>query len=112
MLLEDYFDFDKLDTRLGVAERIRVKGHRIAIENVIELFNQGIGPDVIQRDYYPSLTLEEVYATITYYLHNKQEVDAYLLRGKQLEEAFHEQYVQKGPFFLKDQGSELPAGHE
>ena len=27
---------------------------------------------------YPSLTREQVYATITYYLHNKKAIDAYL----------------------------------
>ncbi len=34
-------------------------------------------PEEIQRRF-PTLTLEQVYATITYYLHNKERIDAYL----------------------------------
>jgi hypothetical protein len=29
---------------------------------------------------YPDLSLEKIYATITYYLQNRQKIDAYLLR--------------------------------
>lgn len=34
-------------------------------------------PEEIQQTY-PSLTLEEVYATILYYLHNKEKVSQYI----------------------------------
>ena len=34
-------------------------------------------PDELQRRF-PTLTLEQIYATITYYLHNKEKIDAYL----------------------------------
>lgn len=112
MQLEDYFEFEKFDTKHGVAERIRLKGHRIKIENVIEYFNQGVQPDQIARDIYPSLTLEEVYAAITYYLHNKAEVDAYNQRGEKIADAFYQEYLQRGPYFLRDDArdSSLPPG--
>ena len=93
MLLEDYFDFEKFDTDFGPVERIRIKGHRIAIENILEYFNQGIGPDQIQREMYPSLTLEEVYATITYYLHNKAAVDEYNRRGEEVADAYYREHL-------------------
>ncbi len=95
MQLEDYFDFEKFDTKFGVAERIRIKGHRISIEHVIEYFNQGMDPDQIQREMYPSLTLEEVYATITYYLHNKAAVDEYNRRGEEVAEAYYQEYLKQ-----------------
>ena len=38
MVLEDYFDFLEPDV-------IRLKGHRIGIEDVIELYEQGIAPN-------------------------------------------------------------------
>jgi hypothetical protein len=63
-----------------------------------------MGPEAIVRDVYPSLTLEEVYATITYYLHNKAEVDAYLERGEKIADSFYQEYLEKGPFFLRDEG--------
>jgi uncharacterized protein (DUF433 family) len=97
MQLEDYFEFEKFETKFGPVERIRIKGHRISIEHVIEFFSQGLAPDVIQRDQYPSLTLEEVYATITYYLHNKPQVDDYIRRGEEVAEAYYQEYLQQEP---------------
>lgn len=72
MLLEDYFDFLEPDV-------IRIKGHRIGIEDVLEMYQRGYPPELI-ADEYGTLTYEEVYATLTYYWRNKAEVDAYLER--------------------------------
>jgi hypothetical protein len=32
------------------------------------------------KSVYPDLSLEKIYSTITYYLHNQKEVDAYLIQ--------------------------------
>ena len=72
MLLEECFDFLSPDD-------IRIKGHRIGIDNVIDYYLQGLKPEQIQ-DHFPSLNLEQIYATITYYLYNKEKIDAYRLR--------------------------------
>ena len=58
MLLEDYFDF--LDP-----DDIRLKGHRIGIDNVLDFYLQGCTPAQIQ-EHFPSLTLEQIDATIAY----------------------------------------------
>lgn len=97
MQLEDYFEFEKLDTKHGLAERIRIKGHRIAIDHVIECFKLGVQPDQIVREHYPTLTLEEVYATVTYYLHNQAEVDSYLQRSERIADAWYQEYLQQEP---------------
>ncbi len=97
MQLEDYFEFEKLETKFGEAEKIRIKGHRIAIEFVIEQFNQGVPSEAIVRDVYPTLTLEEVFATLTYYLHNKADIDAYMERGEKIAEAYYQEYLQREP---------------
>lgn len=71
MELENYFDFLAPDD-------IRLKGTRIGIETVLyEYLHRGQTPEAIAARY-PSLTLEQVYATITYYLHNIEAVRAYL----------------------------------
>jgi uncharacterized protein (DUF433 family) len=102
MQLEDYFDFEKFDTPHGPVERIRIKGHRISIENVIDFYNQGISAEEIAKVHYPTLTLEEVYATLTYYLHNKQAVDTYIEEGEKIAEAYYQDFLKRGPAFLKE----------
>lgn len=78
MTLEDYFDF------LG-PDVIRIKGHRIGIEHVLAYYRDGFSPEQITQEF-PGLSLEKIYATITYYLHNQAEVDAYLERIHRLAE--------------------------
>lgn len=72
MRLEEYFDFLSEDD-------IRIKGHRIGIDNILWYYLEGYTPEEIVANL-PTLTLEEVYATITYYLHNRSQIDAYLAR--------------------------------
>ena len=70
--LEDNFAF--------LAENdIRVKGTRVGIETILyEYIHNSKPPEVIADRYYYSLTAEQVYATILYYLQNQEEVGAYL----------------------------------
>jgi uncharacterized protein (DUF433 family) len=71
MQLEDYFDFLRPND-------IRIRGTRIGIETVLyDFIHRGRAPEEIAQSY-PTLDLEQVYATITYYLHNKEEVSQYL----------------------------------
>ena len=58
-------------------ETIRIKGTRVGIEIVIEKFLDGASPQEIQG-HHPHLTLKQIYATITYYLFNKNTIDAYI----------------------------------
>src|SRR5947207_3387085 len=71
MQLEDYFDF------LAPVD-IRLKGTRVGIETILlDYLDAKLTAEQIAEQY-PSLTLEQVYATLLYYLHNKEQVDAYL----------------------------------
>jgi len=82
--LESYFDF-------VTEEAIRVKGTRIGIETVVRDYLQGASPEEIVL-HYPTLSLEQVHATITYYLANRDKVGLYMARVRQLqEEAWLEQ---------------------
>jgi uncharacterized protein (DUF433 family) len=73
MQFEDYFDFFAEDD-------IRVKGTRIGIETILyEHLHCSQSPEAIAARY-PSLSREQVYATITYYLHNEATVRDYLAR--------------------------------
>src|SRR5260370_26551314 len=97
MQLEDYFLFEKFPSKFGEVERIRIKGHRIAIQNVLEYYKAGKTAEQIQREVYPSLTLQEVYATITYYLHNQQEVEAYIERAAKIGDAYYDEWFRQEP---------------
>jgi uncharacterized protein (DUF433 family) len=71
MQLEDYFDFLAPD-------EIRLKGHRIGIEDVLyeHIYNELTPPQLTER--FPTLSAEQLYATILYYLRNRARLDAYL----------------------------------
>jgi uncharacterized protein (DUF433 family) len=72
-------------------ETIRIKGTRVGIEIVIEKFLDGASPEEIRR-HHPHLTLKQIYATITYYLFNREKIDAYIKTGrKRVEAAYEEQ---------------------
>ncbi len=70
MQLEDYFDF------LSPTD-IRLKGHRVGIDTVLSYYLEGYTPEEIAANL-PTLSLEEIHATITYYLHNRHQTDTYL----------------------------------
>ncbi len=72
MKLEDYFNF-------LAPNDIRLKGTRIGIESILyDYIHRGWSPEKIEETYRRYLTLEQVYATITYYLHKKEKIDKYL----------------------------------
>ena len=41
-------------------------------------FLEGLSPETIQADCFPTLTLDQVYGAISYYLANRAEIDRYL----------------------------------
>ena len=69
---------------------MRVGATRVSIDSVVIPFQRGDSPESI-RGQYPSLTLEQVYGAITYYLRHRDEVDEYLRR----QEAESERWRQK-----------------
>lgn len=89
MQLEDYFEF--LDP-----DDIRIKGHRIGIDDVIDYYLQGYTPEQI-LEHLPTLNLEKIYATVTYYLHNKDEIDAYIARLNTWREQRYQEWLASEP---------------
>ncbi len=84
MNLESYFEFIGEDA-------IRIAGTRVGIETVLRDYQEGASPEEIVLRY-PTLSLEQVHATLTYYLANQESVEPYLARVRQRqEEAWQEQ---------------------
>ena len=86
MDLRDYFDF--IDD-----ENIRIQGHRVYVDNVLSNYLWGEGPDELQQRY-PQMSIEKIYATILYYLANKEEVDAYMARVEKGREERYQEWLQ------------------
>ena len=86
MDMRDYFDF--IDET-----SIRIKGHRVYIDEVLEERLQGKEPEEILRCF-PKLPLEKIYATLLYYEANKTEVEAYLKRVKQQQKRLDQEWRQ------------------
>ncbi|NEQ38640.1 MAG: DUF433 domain-containing protein [Okeania sp. SIO3I5] len=89
MKLEDYFEFLNPDD-------IRIKGHRIGIDDVIAYYWKGYTPEKIQTEL-PTLSLEKIYATITYYLHDQDEIDAYMSRLAAWREQRYQEWLASEP---------------
>jgi uncharacterized protein (DUF433 family) len=92
--IENYFDF------LG-PDDIRIKGTRIGIETVLDDYLGGSSPEEIAARY-RTLTLEQVYATITYYLHKQKEIDEYLERWRAYTETAWQEQQRNPPEFVQE----------
>jgi uncharacterized protein (DUF433 family) len=87
MQLEDYFDFLAPDD-------IRIKGHRIGIDDVLAYYLDGYAPEEIAANL-PTLSLEQIHAAITYYLRNRAAMDAYLMRLAAWREQRYQEWAAK-----------------
>ena len=58
---------------------IRITGHRIGLFHLVRAYNQGRTPEQLV-EHYPTLSLELVEKVIEFYLGNRDEVDAYVVR--------------------------------
>src|SRR5687767_3639783 len=56
---------------------LRVGDTRVMLDGIVASFREGTSPECILQQY-PSLTLEQVYGAITYYLAHEKEVHTYL----------------------------------
>jgi uncharacterized protein (DUF433 family) len=77
----------------GVA---RVNGTRVTLDLIIEAFQHSVSAEEIALRY-TTLNLADVYAVITYYLQNKQEVEAYLARRQKEKDAIRRENEKKFP---------------
>src|SRR5216683_649280 len=59
-----------------------VRGSRVSLDSVVYGFLNGESPETI-RDNFPTLSLEQVYGTIAFYLAHQAEIDTYLKAGKE-----------------------------
>ena len=81
---------------------IRVGGTRVTLDTVVAAFNEGATAEEIVYQY-PSLNLADVYATISYYLRQTAEVEAYLRRRQEQAAQVREQNeVRFNPYGVRE----------
>lgn len=73
-----------------------IAGTRISLDSVIYAFLDGASPESIVQSF-PLLTLEQVYGAITFYLANRETIDAYLKEGKREFEKLQQSLRQRNP---------------
>jgi uncharacterized protein (DUF433 family) len=61
---------------------MRVGQTRVRLDTIITAWRQGESPEQIVENF-EVLDLADVYAVISYYLHHRAEVDAYMARNQQ-----------------------------
>ena len=66
-------------------------GSRVPLASIVREFQDGQSPEAI-RSAFPTLTLEQVYGAITFYLGHRGEVDADLARREREENGFSESH--------------------
>jgi uncharacterized protein (DUF433 family) len=71
---------------VALSDRFTIGGNWGTIETVLDDYLGGASPEEIAARY-RTLTLEQVYAIITYYLHKQEEIDKYLERWRAYTEA-------------------------
>src|SRR5437867_10018219 len=62
-------------------------GSRVPLARVVYEFHNGAAPEAIRLDY-PTLSLEQVYGAITFYLGNKEEVEKDIAAREREEDAY------------------------
>ena len=74
----------------------RVAGSRVSLDSVVYEFLEGRSPEGI-RESFPTLSLEQIYGAITYYLGHREEIDAYLREGELQFEELRERTRRENP---------------
>ena len=66
-------------------------GSRVPLDCVVREFREGQSPEAIRSDF-PTLSLEQVYGAITFYLGHKDQVDNDMAARERVEDAFSEEH--------------------
>ncbi len=76
-----------------------IAGSRVSLDSVIIAFLNGLSPETIAAECFPTLTLEQVYGAITYYLAHRDEIDAYLQDAHEERDTLRQTTHQADPSF-------------
>jgi uncharacterized protein (DUF433 family) len=80
--------------RIDEHGRAQIANTRVTLELVVAAYKSGQTPEQIQEDY-DVLTLDDIYAVITYYLRHKDSVEEYILERREIGERVKREIQEK-----------------
>jgi len=78
----------------------RVAGSRVSLDSIVYSFWNGESPETIAQSF-PTLTLEQVYGAIAFYLSHQAEIDDYIRQGEAEYEAMRQAAREADPMFYQ-----------
>lgn len=78
----------------------RVAGSRVSLDSIVYDYLSGLSPESI-ADNFATLSLEQVYGAITFYLSHRDEVDRHLMQNRAKFEALRKQARESHPLLYR-----------
>src|SRR5438067_1671930 len=78
------------------SESYRITGTRVSLDSIVYDYLSGLSPEAI-ADNFDTLSLEQVYGAITFYLSHRGEVDQHLMHNRDKFEALRKQARESSP---------------
>ena len=76
-----------------------ITGSRVSLDSIVYAFRDGLSPETIAIDCFPTLNLEKVYGAIAYYLAHRDEVDKNLQESEKEYDSLRRSLVAANPEF-------------
>lgn len=78
----------------------RVAGTRVSLDSIVYDYLSGLSPESI-ADNFDTLSLEQVYGAVTFYLSHRDEVDRHLMQNRAKFEALRQQARESNPVLYR-----------
>lgn len=78
----------------------RFKGTRVSLDSIVYAFWRGETAESIAQSF-PTLSLEQVYGGLAYYLAHRGEIDEYLRKEEQAYDVLRQSAREQDPMFYK-----------
>jgi uncharacterized protein (DUF433 family) len=84
---------------------------RVSLDSIVYGFQQGESPETIAKNF-PTLTLEQVYGAVAFYLSHQSEIDDYIKQGEVEYEAARQKEREADPEFYEKMKQKLSQARE
>jgi len=78
----------------------RITDTRVSLDSIVYDYLSGLSPESI-ADNFDTLSLEQVYGAITYYLSHRDEVDQHLMRDREKFDALRKEARESHPLLYR-----------